>query len=82
MLSFREQLAKGIFTKAVDNTNKIPKKSEFKGTITEEGFCDFDPVPDDWYITKDDKRGTRLYQSTKARRNRKEVKKLRYGADC
>ncbi|AGC34709.1 hypothetical protein GNZ01_06520 [Escherichia coli] len=79
MLSFREQLAKGQF-QAKAQTN-IPKKSAFLGTITEDGFCDYDAPEDSWYITKDTKRSNRLHKSTIARKHRKELKKIRFGEE-
>lgn len=78
MLSYREQLAKGIF-ESVKSTVTIPKKSAFLGTITTDGYCDFEVPEDEWYISKEDKRGTRLYQSNIARKHRKEIKRIRYG---
>ena len=78
MLSFREKLAKGIF-ESVKSSVDIPKKSAFLGTITEDGYCDYDVPEDTWYLSKDNKRGLRLHQSNTARKNRKEIKRLRFG---
>lgn len=77
MLSFREKLSKGIFenTKAIS----IPKKSKFLGTITEDGYCDYEAPESEWYLTKDSTRSNRLYKSTIARQHRKEVKRIRFG---
>ena len=80
MLSFRERLAQGIF----DNKPKapsLPRKSAFLGTITEDGYCDYAVPEDEWYLTKDCKRGSRLHQSTVARKNRKELKRLRFDSE-
>lgn len=81
MLSFRDQLAKGIFTSVNTIINNIPKKSEFLGTITDDGYCDFEVPEDSWYLTKDLKRGTRLHQSNIARKHRKETKRIRFGLE-
>lgn len=81
MLSFRDQLAKGIFTSVKTVINNIPKKSPFLGTITEDGYCDFDVPEDSWYLSKDLKRGTRLHQSNIARKHRKETKRIRFGLE-
>lgn len=78
MLSFREQLSQGKFESKPTVTN-IPKKSAFLGTITEDGYCDYDVPEDSVYIEKDLKRGNRLYQSTLARKHRKETRKIRFG---
>jgi hypothetical protein len=78
MLSFREKLAKGIF-ESVKSSVDIPKKSAFLGTITEDGYCDYDVPEDTWYLSKDNKRGLRLHQSNTARKNRKEIKRIRFG---
>lgn len=75
MTSFREQLAQGQFESKQSNV-KIPKKSNFLGTITEDGYCDYDAPEDSWYITKDMKRSIRLHQSTQARKQRKELRRL------
>lgn len=77
MLSFREKLAKGIFEHSTPSTF-IPKKSKFLGTITEDGYCDFEAPESDWYLTKDSTRSNRLYKSTLARQHRKEVKRIRF----
>ncbi|WOL22723.1 hypothetical protein [Escherichia phage vB_EcoM_JNE01] len=79
MLSFREQLAKGNF--AAQAQTKIPKKSAFLGTITEDGYCDFNAPEDTWYIEKDTKRSSRLHKSTVARKQRKELKRIRFGEE-
>lgn len=78
MLSFREKLAQGMF-KANPQHTKIPKKSAFLGTITDDGYCDYDVPEDSEYLTKDMKRGSRLHQSTVARKQRKELKRIRFG---
>jgi hypothetical protein len=78
MLSFREKLAKGIF-ESVKSSVDIPKKSAFLGTITEDGYCDFDVPEDTWYLSKDHKRALRLHQSNTARKSRKEIKRIRFG---
>ncbi|SOK58465.1 hypothetical protein [Yersinia phage fHe-Yen9-04] len=78
MLSFRDQLAKGIFENTKSNVN-IPKKSAFLGKITDDGFCDYDVPEDTWYLTRDLKRGSRLHQSNIARQHRKETKRIRTG---
>lgn len=80
MNSFREQLAQGQF-KSVKTTTDIPKKSKFLGTITEDGYCDFNAPEDTWYIEKDMKRSIRLHQSTMARKQRKELRRIRYGSE-
>ncbi len=79
MLSFREQLAQGKFA-AKAKTN-IPKKSAFLGKITDDGYCDYDVPEDNWYIAKDMKRGSRLHQSTNARKHRKALKRIRFGEE-
>lgn len=79
MTSFREQLAQGQF-KSEPKVTSIPKKSAFLGTITEEGYCDYNAPEDTWYITKDMKRSIRLHQSTLARNNRKELRRIRSGS--
>ena len=73
MLSLREQLAKGLFTLASESA-EIAKKSEFKGTITPEGYCDFDVQEDLWFFNKNSKRGDRMMRSERARNQRKELK--------
>ena len=78
MLSFREKLAKGIF-ESVKSTVNIPKKSAF--SITEDGYCDYEGPEDTWYLSKDNKRGTRLHQSNIARKHRKETKRIRFGLE-
>lgn len=78
MLSFRDQLAQGIF-EVTKSTVKIPKKSPFLGTITTDGYCDYDVPEDTWYLTRDSKRGLRLHQSNTARKQRKETKRIRSG---
>lgn len=78
MLSFRDQLAKGILN-TVKSTFEIPKKSAFLGSLTDNGYCDYEVPEDDWYISKDIKRGTRLHQSNNARKHRKEIKRIRFG---
>lgn len=78
MLSFRDKLAKGIFESTI-STVKIPKKSAFLGTITDDGFCDYDVPEDTWYLTRDLKRGSRLHQSNIARQHRKTTKRIRTG---
>lgn len=77
MLSYREKLAQGLFD--IKQTVTVPKKSKFLGTITEDGFCDYDVPEDVWYLPKNLKRGTRLHQSNIARQHRKEIKKIRFG---
>lgn len=79
MLSFREKLAQGIFETSTPSVVKIPKKSAFLGTITQEGYCDFEAPESEWYLTKDSTRGNRLYKSTVARKQRKELKRIRFG---
>lgn len=78
MLSFRDQLAKGILKSTKSNVN-IPKKSEFLGKITDDGFCDYNVPEDTWYLTRDLKRGYRLHQSNIARQHRKETRQIRSG---
>lgn len=73
MLSLREQLAKGLFTLQSD-CESIPKKAEFKGTITPDGYCDFEVQEDVWFLNKDSKRGERMMRSERARNQRKELK--------
>lgn len=74
MLSFREKLSQGIFESKPTVTN-IPKKSAFLGTITDDGYCDYDVPEDTWYLSKDPKRGSRLHQSTVARKHRNNLKR-------
>lgn len=80
MTSFREQLAQGQF-KSEPKITSIPKKSAFLGTITEEGYCDYNAPEDSWYISKDMTRSIRLHQSTVARKQRKELRRLRTGSE-
>jgi hypothetical protein len=80
MTSFRDQLAQGIF-ESKPTTTKIPKKSAFLGIITEDGYCDYDVPEDNWYVEKDNTRSIRLYQSTLARKHRKETKRYRFGSE-
>lgn len=80
MTSFREQLAQGQFKSEKSKSDSIPKKSKFLGTITDEGYCDFNVPEDTWYVEKDMKRSIRLHQSTVARRNRKALRRS-YGAE-
>lgn len=80
MTSFREQLAQGQF-KSEPKVTAIPKKSPFLGTITEEGYCDYNAPEDSWYVEKDMKRSIRLHQSTVARKNRKELRRIRFGSE-
>lgn len=79
MLSYREQLSKGLFKSEPKVTN-IPKKSAFLGTITPDGYCDFEVPEDQWYLEKDNKRSMRLHQSTVARKQRKVLKQIRFGS--
>lgn len=78
MISFRDKLAKGIF-EIQPKVTAIPKKSAFLGTITEDGFCDYDVPEDNWYIPKSNERSNRLHKSTTARKQRQELKRLRFG---
>ncbi len=78
MLSIREKLAKGIF-ESVESTVTIPKKAESLGSITEDGYCDYEVPEDTWYLSKDTKRGTRLHQSNIARKHRRETRRIRTG---
>lgn len=80
MTSFREQLAQGKFESKTSSTN-IPKKSAFLGTITEDGYCDYNVPEDSWYVSKDMKRSIRLHQSTVARKQRKELRRLLTGSE-
>lgn len=77
MLSLRERLAQGV----VDFSEKvvdIPKKSEFLGLITEDGYCDYDvPEEDKSYIEKDNTKAMRMQSSTRARKHRHELRKFR-----
>lgn len=80
MISFREKLAKGIF-ECKQTVADIPKKSAFLGTITEDGFCDYEAPEDVWYLTKSTERSNRLHKSTTARKHRQEVKRIRFGSE-
>ncbi|EAZ2023008.1 hypothetical protein BZF66_06815 [Salmonella enterica] len=80
MLSFREKLAQGIF-ESQPKVADIPRKSAFLGTITNEGFCDYEVPEDVWYLTKSTERSNRLHKSTIARKHRKEVKRIRFGSE-
>lgn len=80
MLSFREKLAQGIFESQPKVTD-IPRKSAFLGTITDDGFCDYEVPEDVWYLTKSTERSNRLHKSTIARKHRKEVKRIRFGSE-
>ena len=75
MTSFREQLAQGKFESKTSST-EVPKKSAFLGSITDEGYCDYNVPEDSWYIEKDMTRSIRLHQSTNARKQRKELRKI------
>ena len=79
MLSIREQLFKGLLTetKKVQSSTKIPRKSAFLGTITQDGYCDYEVCEEDWFITKDNTRANRMALSDKARKHRKELRALR-----
>lgn len=78
MLSFREQLSQGKF-ESKPTVTKIPKKSAMLGTITEDGYCDYEVPEQTEYLSRDLKRGNRLHQSTLARKQRKQMRKIRYG---
>lgn len=80
MLSLREKLARGIFESSKPTTTKIPKKSAFLGTITTEGYCDFDVPEDSEYLARDMKRNIRLQKSNNARKQRREVRRIRSGS--
>lgn len=80
MLSFREKLAQGIF-ESQPKVTAIPRKSAFLGTITENGFCDYEVPEDDWYLCKSTEKSNRLHKSTTARKHRKELKRLRFGTE-
>jgi hypothetical protein len=79
MISFRDKLAKGIL-ECQPTVTAIPKKSAFLGTITEDGFCDYDAPEDNWYIEKSTDKSNRLHKSTTARKHRQELKRLRFGS--
>ncbi len=77
MLSLREKLAQGIIESVV-STVKIPSKFKPLGTITEEGYFDYEvPENDKSYMEKDNARALRMESSTRARKHRKEVRKYR-----
>lgn len=78
MISFRDKLAKGML-ECQPKTNAIPKKSAFLGSITEDGFCDYEVPEDNWYIPKSKERSNRLHKSSTARKQRQELKRLRFG---
>lgn len=80
MISFRDKLAQGIF-ECQPTVTDIPKKSTFLGTITDDGFCDYDVPEDAWYLSKSTERSNRLFKSTTARKHRKEVKQIRFGSE-
>lgn len=80
MISFRDKLAQGIF-ECQPTVADIPKKAPSLGTITNDGFCDYDVPEDTWYISKSTDRSNRLHKSTTARKHRKELKRLRYGSE-
>lgn len=89
MLTVREQMAQGTFTFASEtNPNtpqlskhktSIPRKSPFLGTITEDGYCDFDVPEDETYISKDVTRAVRMDKSERARKQRRNLRELRSG---
>ena len=75
MLSLREKLAQGLVESSVCVAN-IPSKFNSLGTITEEGYCDYEvPEMEKSYIEKDNTRALRMESSTRARKHRKEVRK-------
>lgn len=77
MLSIREQLALGHLCTTV-NKVKIPKKSKFLGTITEDGYCDYDvPEDKDGYLNKDMTKAYRLMKSIRARNQRKKLRMIK-----
>lgn len=79
MLSIREQLFKGLLTETnkVQSSTKIPRKSPFLGTITPDGYCDYEVCEEDWFITKDNTRANRMALSEKARKHRRELRDFR-----
>lgn len=79
MLSIREQLLKGIFKDQtqVQSSTKIPRKSPFLGTITQDGYCDYEVEEEDWFISKDNSRANRMALSDKARKHRRVLRDLR-----
>lgn len=74
MLSFREQLAKGHFSKST--SVKIPKKHESLGTIDENGYCDFDVPEDSWFLTREKNRANRMVKSERARAQRRNIRRI------
>lgn len=72
MLTLREKLM-GL---RAPKKFQIPKKSKFLGTITEDGFCDYEVPEDNWYVEKDKKKADRLMRSTRARKHRKFIREL------
>lgn len=77
MLSLRERLAQGIIETVVAST-QIPSKFKSLGTITEDGFCDYEvPELEKGYMEKDNTRAVRMDSSTRARKHRKEIRKYR-----
>lgn len=77
MLSIREQLSQGLLIKREVQSPKIPRKTPFLGTITSDGYCDYEVKEEDWFITKDNTRSNRMALSAKARQHRKELRKLK-----
>lgn len=76
MLSIREQLALGHLCSKVQKDVKIPKKSAFLGTITDEGYCDYDVPEESWYLDKDMTKAHRLMKSVRARNQRKKIRMI------
>lgn len=76
MLSLREQLKNGLMS-TQSSSVKIPKKSEFKGTITPEGYCDYEVEEGEWYLEKNNSKRIRMNLSNKARNHRKELRSLK-----
>lgn len=75
--SFRDE------AKRIELKEKIKHKNkEFKGTILENGFCDYEVIEDSWYIEKDMQQSIRMAKSSNARKHRKMVKELKEKKWC
>lgn len=87
MLTVREQIAMGIFDAfkedisdkdpVIENTEKTPRM-----TITTNGYLDYEVSIGEEYLEKDCARAIRMDKSDRARKNRRELRRLKTGDSC
>lgn len=82
MLTIREQMAKGIFDAFKDISTKDPeiqcKKEEYL-RITEDGYVDYDVPEDVEYLSRANTRAIRMDKSERARKHRRDNRRLKTG---